>query len=122
VLYLGLLAAYLVTAGALFWFILRRTRRWSVMPWLQAIVRTGCIAILFAPTIFACGAAAPIPFPLLVASEILAPTSWCNLHHYQVYWNSTYIVGPMWALMMGGWLLTRFLRAQPPSNHRWRVP
>jgi hypothetical protein len=120
VVYLGALAGYLAAAALALWVTWRLTRSIHA-PWLRICIRSAAIALLFSPTIFACGAYTPVPFPLLLASDVLQSHSPCNLGHYQVVWNAVHVVAPIWVLLLGAWLLRTWLTTAP-SNNRWRGP
>jgi hypothetical protein len=63
------LALYIAVAGALLGWIWRRTGRstsFARRAWCRALA----VSCLFSPTVFACGGAMPVPFPLLVAFDL----------------------------------------------------
>ena len=114
--YLIAAVVYLGAAGCvlgLTWRLTRAARRW-----LRGLIRTAVIAVLFAPTIFACGGSAVIPFPLLLASDLMHPQFECNRSHFQVEWNVLHVIGPMWALLFATWMLGRLLQSAAPSSGR----
>ena len=41
-------------------------------------LRAGVLTFFFAPTVFACGAAAFVPFPILLVTEIVSEPSACS--------------------------------------------
>jgi hypothetical protein len=81
-------------------FVWRRTARpeWSAST--RVLVRSGAIAFLFSPTFVACGAAALIPFPILLVSESFMDDEGCGIITSFLAWNSEFVVLPMFALVL----------------------
>lgn len=91
VLLLGL-SVYCAIASCLLWVVWHLTRHLKRIS-SRVLLRSAAIAFLFSPTIFACGGASPVPFPLLVAGDVYVwMASLENPCGYQSLWNST-IVG-----------------------------
>jgi hypothetical protein len=121
-IYLTGMAGYLLAASLATWAIWRLTRRISVPPAMRFLIRTTVLALLFSPTFFACGAAVPMPFPILVARELLGPNDGCSPHHYLVYWNAGYIVAPAWIVVAVVLGVVSVVRRRASSNYRLERP
>src|SRR5579883_1357252 len=93
-LYLTSAAGYLVAASSVAWLIWHLTGGGRFVPIVRGLFRTVALAILFAPTLFACGAYAPMPFLVLAASDVFLPNYACSPHHSLVIWNAQYILAP----------------------------
>ena len=75
-LYLFVLAAYFTAAFFALRWLWRKTTHLNF--WVSTVIRSCSIAIFFAPTVFACGAAAFVPFPILLISEISSEPNACS--------------------------------------------
>ncbi|MFC6980381.1 hypothetical protein ACFQH7_17180 [Microbulbifer taiwanensis] len=76
VLYLLLLVTYFTTAFFTSRWLWRRLDRLGYKAKIP--LRAGVLTFFFAPTVFACGAAAFIPFPVLLVTEIVSEPSACS--------------------------------------------
>lgn len=63
------LALYVAIAAALLGWVWWRTGQ-SPSPARRAWFRALAVSCLFSPTVFACGGAMPVPFPVLVAFDL----------------------------------------------------
>jgi hypothetical protein len=100
------------TFGGYMWlgiFILRRLWRLAaarVRPsWLCVPVQAGCFALLFSPTFAACGALAPLPFPLIIAVDVVYPPENCGNLSELTRFNTLYVVVPTWLVFTLGYSL-----------------
>lgn len=71
-----------------------------VNSWTRVPVRAAVIAFLASPTFAACGALAPIPFPLIIAMDLYFPGPACGQINSFTPWNFVYVVLPTWVVAM----------------------
>ncbi|MCA0894906.1 hypothetical protein [Microbulbifer agarilyticus] len=76
VLYLLLLVAYFTAAFFTSRWLWRRLEQISYM--VKIPLRAGVLTFFFAPTVFACGAAAFVPFSVLLVTELVSEPTACS--------------------------------------------
>ena len=120
--YLALLGAYVLGAVFISRFLWRATRHEAFKPARRFLTRTTALALLFAPTLFVCGASAPLPFPMLIASDLFLPDYGCSPNHYLIWWNAAFIVTPTWVLIGVTLGVTGAMKRRASSNYRMERP
>lgn len=74
-LYLLVLSAYFTASFFASGWILKKLERLTYKAKIP--LRAGLLSFFFAPTVFACGAAAFVPFPILLVSEVISEPDAC---------------------------------------------
>ena len=92
--------AYVVTAILLGRLVWRRSK--SAAQWSRALARSVYLAFFFSPTFVACGALAPVPFPILIAWVIASNDFGCGQMSGFGYirWNAEFVVMPTLLLLL----------------------
>jgi hypothetical protein len=106
------IAGYIAVSVAVLVWVWRLSRR-IASTFARVAIRTALVAVLFAPTFFACGGASPVPFPMLVVSDISTALSPPRQHScgYQgvVPFNIGIVLGT-WAVILAASMLVIWVR------------
>jgi hypothetical protein len=90
-------------------YVWRRTSTPAVGRTARVLVRATVFALLLSPTFVACGAGAPIPFPLIVAADVYFPGPACGQVRFFSTYNFLYVVLPTWFVVV----LVQTIRNRP---------
>jgi hypothetical protein len=107
----------IVGYGLLSIFTLRRLWRLAARissVWLRIPLQAAAFALLFSPTFLACGAFGPVPYPFILAIDVLSPpSSACGNLSVLTSFNTQWVVLPTWLLFT----VSYSLRIYWPSRH-----
>jgi hypothetical protein len=106
------IGGYLAVSIALLVLVWRLSRR-VASTFARVVVRAATAAVLFAPTFFACGGASPVPFPILVVSDISTalspPREYSCGYQASVPFNISIVLGT-WATIVSVSMLVIWVR------------
>jgi hypothetical protein len=105
-IYIAGMLVYIALAILAIRFIWRRTATPTWTMATRVLARSGAVAFLFSPTFYACGAAAPVPFPILLVAESFMDDGGCGRITSFLTWNVSYVVLPTLALVILVYLMT----------------